>query len=182
MNFVYRLRTNNNVRCATLWALVVALLVINLLVFGFGHTSAPSPLPETIQKYNNLEFRGVFATDAELLSWHQRLSAGVSGAFGWWSEWLRFFAWASWFFLLVTSVIYTPVAFRDEFQRAKETIEALREERGGAPDESQTTPAATPPAGDQMTFKRFLKWDLAVEFLTEIGRTLLRRMSRGGVQ
>lgn len=181
MNFVYRFRTSNNVRCATLWVLVVALLIINLLVFGFGWASAPSPLPETIQRYNNLEFRGAFATDAELLSWYQRFSGGISGAFGWWWEWLRFFAWTGWFLLLVTSVIYTPLAFRDELERAKETIEALREERGGAPSESQTAPAATSPTGDQMTLGRFLKLDLFIEFLTEIGRTLLRRMWRGGV-
>lgn len=175
--FVNRFAAKNNFRCGTLWALTVTLLVFNLTIFGFGSAINFGGHSEEAQRYYNLYLHHRFATDAEIMPDYQRFLGGISMFFGWWWAWLRFSMWLSWFFLLVASIVYVPVAFQDELQRAYESIEALREERGGAAHEQQA-PAPAPAGGEQFTFGKFLRWDIAVEFMTEIARTLLRSITR----
>ena len=129
---VRKLKKSNNFRLAVFWLIGLAHLIFNLAVFGFG-PAVEFPAPETIQRYNNLEFRGRFATDREL---------GTIAPSDRWGGFRRV-SWGIWGVMFIGNLIYIPVAFRDEVGRAfRAAARAVRERRGSAPPVEPRTPQA----------------------------------------
>ncbi|MBI4132152.1 MAG: hypothetical protein HY474_00800 [Candidatus Sungbacteria bacterium] len=168
--FFNRFRASNNFRLAVSWALTVVILVVNLVIFGFGPALVFGQSEEAQRNYN-LFFRGQFATDAELASWGD----GIASIWTWFWGWVRWLAWSGWFVLLLFSLVYTPVALRDEFGRAWRTVNRrLRERRGAAvpavrPTAAPTGAAPPPGAGGQpITFWQYLTAEFIGDFLQEL--------------
>ncbi len=139
--FGYRLGNDNNFRLKALWVFVLALLLLNLTFFGFGPATDFFPIAEEVQRYNNLEFRGRFATDRELNPpwWFWEAAGSLWAQLRWWS-------WAVWGVLFVVSVIYIPVSRFDEFGRAwRAGVRWVRERRGSPA--TGGAPPATPATG-----------------------------------
>ena len=172
--FIISFLTNNNTRLKTFWAATLIILVANLIIFGFGPT-IESPVSETAQKYYNLYYKGQFATDAEIAGW----LGSISRFFGWSWSWLRWSAWTFWFLLLGWSIIYTPIAFRDEVARGWHTAwRIILEKRTGieepkpkpTPEKSETVP---PTPGPGLTSKIF---EQARIFTREFGAAVVADM------
>ncbi|MBI4132530.1 MAG: hypothetical protein HY473_00315 [Candidatus Sungbacteria bacterium] len=143
--FVNRFRADNNFRLRVFWALGLAHLVFNLVVFGFG-PAIEFPVSETVQRYRNLQFHGEFVTDRELqwLPWVGELFAWTWGS-------LRWISWTLWVVMLIVNLVYIPIAFRDEMSRAwRFGVRSVREKRGSVAAPTAGAPAAaTPSAGIQ---------------------------------
>ncbi len=129
--YTYAFRTNNNVRLATCWVIVIVLLIFNLLVFGFA-PKKPTELSETAQRYYNLYNTGTYATNDELRSGWNILIRVPTTIWGW----LRTAFWWIWIALLVWSLIYTPISRRDEFRRAIQSVKRRWSERQGGSSEA----------------------------------------------
>lgn len=141
--FGYRFGNDNNFRLAVLWGFALAHLIFNLVVFGFGLATDFFPIPEEVQRYNNLEFRGRFATDRELNppSWFGETTGSLWGQLRWWS-------WTALAVMFVVNVVYIPIAFRDELSRAwRFAARAFRERRGSPATAGTPATAPAAPAG-----------------------------------
>ena len=129
----WRLWHNNNWRLLAAWVVVVVWFCVNIFVFGVGIGSDTSA--EWL-RYQSM-------SDAEKFfyeSWHRRdgmplptSPAAVDQFFGWLGLW----SWWLWFWWLFSSVVYIPIALRDELSRAwyraRKTVLERREgvSRGG---------------------------------------------------
>ncbi|MFH0852716.1 MAG: hypothetical protein V1845_03925 [bacterium] len=138
--FVISFLTNNNTRLLVCWIAVVVILLANLIVFGLGAPDSNSSMSETAQKYYNLEYKGKFGTDREI--------AGFTGSFselvGWLWNVFRWIVWAFWLLLLIWSIIYVPIAFRDEAHAAWERTKRLITEKEGGEEELSPTEGERP--------------------------------------
>ncbi len=166
--FKFAFRTNNNVRLAVLWLATGILFLFNLFVFGVG-PAAKSPIGETAQKYYNLYYHGELLTDVELNP--------IFSSFGGLWEMIRSGAWWLWLLLFLGSVVYFPIALRDEVSRAWEVAwRKARERRGGEekahlpspsiPPVAQPSQPATPSAEQPLGFRRYLIWEVITDFLS----------------
>lgn len=181
--FIVAFRTNNNVRLAVLWGITGFLLVFNLFVFGVGPVSKLT-VGETAQRYNNLYYFGQFVTDAEL----HPLSSFLESFFGGIWDSFRSVAWWLWFGLLLLSIVYTPIAFRDEVARAWEIAWRKARERRGGEETANLPPLGNPPstpASPQSTqqpterplgFRRYLIWEVITDFASAfLSHAFMRR-------
>lgn len=140
--FIVAFRTNNNVRLAVLWGITGFLLVFNLFIFGVGPVPE-STVGEIAQRYYNEYYRGEFVTDAEL----HRIAAffgGLGGSF-------RAIVWWFWFGLLISGIVYTPIAFRDEVVRALQAAWRQVRQRRGGEEEANLPPIGGQPPPQQQT-------------------------------
>ncbi len=173
----YALRASNNVRMVTCWALVAVGLIFNSIVFGIGPTTAAFSPSDEAGRYYSAYFQGSFATDAELLSAPSRVFGSVSAGIGWAWGWLRWFAWTVWSVLLVGSLIYTPLAFRDEGSRAwRSASRKFRERRGDGSGGGSRKSAGDKADGKPLTKGEYVLWELGSDFIQEIlAHTIFRR-------
>ena len=140
--FFNRFRASNNFRLITFWAIGLAHLIFNLVVFGFG-SGLEFGRSEEAQRYYNAFFDGRFATDAELVPWILRPFGWLAGLLSWVWGWLRWASWTLWVLMFIVNIIYIPIAFRDEFSRGwRAGMRSVRERRG-----SSGAAATSPPPG-----------------------------------
>lgn len=149
----FKLRTDNNARCAAMWIIVVTWLIFNLFVVGIG--------PSGFDDFQSVAEKAYLGEEAAGESW----LAGLWDLFGsasWWG-------WVLW---VIVTLVYTPIAFRDEVARA---VESFRGKRGAGAQTSAPAGDGGVSRGRPMTFRDFLKWDLIVEVITAIGGRLFGR-------
>lgn len=131
INGIIDLLSNNNVRLALLWLVIISHGTFNFAVVGFGPAATPS-------------YEGMSAERQEALkSLNPRVFESPDQ--DWYGGKFRFWSWLLWlFFELPSGIIYFPIAFRDEVKReAGKAIRTLREERGRTPPQEQQRPAGT---------------------------------------
>jgi len=182
--FAYSFRRNNNTRSWFFLATALLCLATTILVFGFGSETHTS-MSETAQKYYNLEYKGQFATDAQIAG----LWGAVKNFFGWsWSA-LRWVAYTFSFVYLLFSIIYWFVARRDEVGRAWERAERAVSERVSGSEELRQQPATQPttqttPQAAQSTisqsivkssFLKLFSMELLAEFISKIPELFRKR-------
>ena len=153
----FKLRTDNNALCAVMWVFLVAWLIFNLFIFGLGSPAG-------------------FGRARSFLAEARNSGAGEP-FFGWLWGWLRFLSWWGWIFWVPATIIYTPWAFRDEFQRARASWSARRAERGSPTPSTPSGSAPAAPSASQrpLTFRDFLKW----EFIADFGAIIASRIFGG---
>lgn len=134
-NFLYRLfwrlRTDNNIRALCAWIVVITWLTLNFWVFGLG-PSQPSVLTpaslvhkseELNERRQNLLLHKQFKTDEELglapKKETRKKEPDRKEKSGWFfGKW----SWILWVLVFIVTVIYTPLAFRDEAGRALDKV------------------------------------------------------------
>mgnify|MGYP001559229713 CR=1 FL=1 len=177
--FIIAFRTNNNVRLAVFWIATVILLLFNLVLFGVGPAVQPQPsLGEAIQKYHPAYYFVRYGSPPEL-----------SGFFLFnLRETIRPFAWWLWFILFLWSVIYIPIAFRDEVARTWESAwRKARESRGGEeeanlppignrPNGGPQPPRPPEPEGRGFSVVKFLGLEVLIDVVRDFLRTFIPRL------
>lgn len=137
----FRLRTNNNWRLVAMWFVTAAWLLANLYFVGVGfptktnteRLSAPER-PEWAQRLDNTVMHGSRVLDSELPPELRPAPLPDTSPEIWArvKAWSGRTAWKMWFLLLLASVVYIPIAFRDEVAQTWEKAKRkVRERRGG---------------------------------------------------
>ncbi len=165
----WRLRKNNNWRLLSAWIVVVIWLIGNLYFFGVGPSSEHNPKEWT--RYQKM-------SDAEKFFYENRHrregtplpeKPGVGITF---RTWLRSWSWWLWFWGLGASIIYIPIAFRDEFSRAwYKARQTVRERREGVTrgELKEQTPVMVGEKGEQQAYHGRPLWvDTLREFFNEV--------------
>lgn len=163
------LLASNNGRCLVLW-IITGILLIKAIFAGFGEPILTHTIDKKISESQSKYHQSVYD------SWYhgEKMSAAVKGQ-KWhdpqekqkphsWSPWILFF------FFFFISLIYTPIAFREEakeaFEEAKikimEKEETEAREAPVAVGERKPRPAGG--AGWKSSFTRLFSIDLLAEF------------------
>lgn len=179
--FTYAFTANNNVRLLTLWAVTFVWFIAHALLFGIAlGPEHKSGLSEVAQRFNNYHLHRQWVTTAELAG----AFAGFGESVG---EIARWISGKVLFALIIASLIYFPIAMRDEVQRAWQiALRRFRERRGGLTDlPNQPAPAPapagggaapTPAAPKALTWKEYVSFELLSDFVQElIAHTVFQR-------
>ena len=149
--FLYRfgwLLASNNGRCLLLWLITVFFLIMTILS-GFGEPITSRAIDEMIYD--------VSRESGEIYS-----QPPPTSSIWWCWKWLILF-----FIFFIASVIYTPIAFREEvadvFGDAWRKVKERREAEAETKAETKIEETKKPPAG-KTSFGRLFSIDLLAEF------------------
>lgn len=177
------LLANNNGRCLALWIVTGAFLVMGILS-GFGepvltHTidKKISEIPQS--KYHQSVYDAWYAPErikAELSGEKWPVAKKPLSLLWSWKWWLGFIL----FFFI--SLIYTPIAYREEiWEMGRNAWRKAREKREAEAKEKETqgkgegVAQSTESGSGRNTFAKQLGLEFAAEFLAEMTQKVIRR-------
>ncbi|RJQ37805.1 hypothetical protein C4552_00205 [Candidatus Parcubacteria bacterium] len=148
--------TNNN-RLKAMWIVTVVWFLWNCLIIGVGPSASEAPT----QSFHYPHYRTPSPAPTHVLQ-------SLWDIYGFWS-------WALWFPWLLATLVYTPIAFRDEVQNAfRRATQKFRERRGEAqqvrvvPQPGARHPVPQPAGGGGLTLAQYLTFEFITDFIQEI--------------
>lgn len=162
------LLASNNGRCLVLWVITGILLLVALFS-GFGEPIFTFTVDKKISEISQSKYHqsvydawyGPERAKAKATGQKQPMAKKQPSLLGSWSPWLLFLL----FFLI--SLIYTPIAFREEVREAwqEAKIKIKEKEETEAKPQEEAKPKTPGLAGWKPSFARLFSIDLLAEFV-----------------